>query len=155
MGGFTLTEVDFGAEGDAAPALPTNARGVLGRLRAIFDVLAAGLDTNVVTMPPVSGQVGHDVSGIGSGTKTVTMAGTRVALAPSTAAKYVTVQSHDANPLGSLLVVGGAAVVAATGSRQGIALPPGGAYSFPCDNLNDVNLDGTVDGLVATYPYHT
>lgn len=99
------------------------------------------------------GKVGHDISGISNGNGTVTTAGTRVALASSTTAKYVIITAKEANT--GVIVVGGATVVAAASTRQGTPLNPGGSIGLPIDNLADVYLDSTVSAEGVTFTYVT
>jgi len=87
------------------------------------------------------------------GSKTVTTAGTRVTLAASTACKHVDIQALATNT--DVIVVGGTTVVAASGSRRGVALNPGDVYSVDIDNLNDVNLDSVVSGEGVSFVYYT
>ena len=93
---------------------------------------------------------GHDVTGVLSGRKVVTTAGTRVALAGSTAAKSVLICAETDNT--GVIVVGSAAgVIAAIGTREGIPLAAGDAVSLRCDNLADIGIDSTVNGDGVTF----
>lgn len=98
--------------------------------------------------------VGHGVTGLGSGRKIVTAAGTRVTLAASTAAKYVVITAETDNT--GVVVVGSAAgVIAALATREGTPLSAGDSISLPVDNLADVGLDAMVNGDGVTYSYGT
>lgn len=91
-------------------------------------------------------------SAIGDGLKLVAAAGTREALAASTACKWVSVTAKQTNT--GVIVVGGTSVVAASGAtRRGTPLAAGDSFSFQIDNLNDVNIDATVSGEGVTYTY--
>ena len=88
---------------------------------------------------------------IADGRTTVTTAGTRVALASSTACKQVTITAETDNT--GIIVVGGSTCVAALATRRGTPLFPGDTLSLDIDNLADVFLDSTVstDGVTYTY----
>jgi hypothetical protein len=88
----------------------------------------------------------------GDGRKTVTTAGTRVALAASTACKWVIVQALPANT--DWVFVGAAAtVVAAGGSERGTGLLAGDSATIPVTNLSLVGLDSRVNGEGVTFTY--
>lgn len=103
----------------------------------------------------ISGSVttASPITGIATGRTTVTTAGTRVVLAASTACKKIDIQALASNT--DVVVIGGTSVVAAIGTRQGIALYPGDTYTIDIDNLNDVNLDSVVSGEGVSYTYYT
>jgi hypothetical protein len=69
----------------------------------------------------------------GDGTKNVTTAGTRVALAASTTCKWVIVTARPANT--GKVVVGTVSCVAAAGSERGIVLAAGQSTGVPATNL--------------------
>ena len=110
-----------------------------------MSALPAG--TNVI------GKVGHDVTGIGDGRKTVATAGTREALADSTTAKLVIITAETDNT--GYVVVGGLTVVAALATRRGTPLNAGDSITLEVDDLADVYLDVTVSGDGCTYLYLT
>lgn len=90
----------------------------------------------------------------GDGRKTVTTAGTREALAASTAAKWVAITALDDN--GGAVVVGGAStVVAALASRRGTPLMAGEDLTLPVSDLADVGLDVEVSGDGVSFIYGT
>lgn len=91
----------------------------------------------------------HAATGVIDGRTTVTTAGTRVALASSTAAKQVIITAETDNT--GIVVVGGSTVVAALATRQGTPLAAGDSVVLPIDNLADVNLDAMVNGEGVTY----
>ena len=105
--------------------------------------LAAG--TNAI------GLVGHDITSIGDGRKVVAAAGTRLALATSTACKGVIINAETDNT--GLIVVGGATVVAALATRQGTPLQAGDSIVLEIDDLADVYIDSTVTGDGVTFTY--
>lgn len=155
----------FGATADAAVAA-----GASGSISAKLRRISQGLEdlkTNVVLAAGTAaigklaansgvdiGSVGHNVTGIGDGRKTVTTAGTRVTLASSTAAKQVTLTALSGNT--GVIVVGGTACVAALGTRRGTPLNAGDSMGpIPVDDLNDINLDATVNGDGVSFTYLT
>lgn len=82
--------------------------------------------------------------------KIVTTAGTRVALASSTACKEVVITAETDNT--GIVVVGAAAtVVAAIATRRGVPLAAGDSIVLQTDNLADVGLDSTVSGDGVTF----
>lgn len=91
------------------------------------------------------------VQTIGDGRTVVTTAGTRVALAASTACKQVAITAETDNT--GLVVVGGSTVVAALATRRGIPLNAGDSITFDIDNLADVYIDSTVSTDGVTYAY--
>ena len=89
---------------------------------------------------------------IAQGTKVVTDAGTPEALAASaTPCKRVDVQALHTNT--DMVVVGGAGVIAAVGTRTGIALAAGQTYSFSIDDLSKVYIDAVVDAEGVSFTY--
>lgn len=101
----------------------------------------------------VIGKVGHDTTGGGCGRKTVASAGTREALAGSTAAKWVVITALHSNT--NIVVVGYGNVVAAAATRAGTPLEAGDSVVFPCDNLADIKVDAVVSGEGVSYTYGT
>ena len=89
---------------------------------------------------------------VATGRKVVATAGTREALAASTACKSVLITAELDNT--GVIVVGGAAVVAALATRQGTPLNPGQSATVPVSNLALVYLDTTVNGDGVTYSYY-
>ena len=100
------------------------------------------------------GKVDHTTTGIGSGRKVVTTAGTRVALATTTLAKWVTITAETDNT-GYVVVGSAAGVIAALGTREGVPLAAGDSITLPLDDLADVGLDSTVNGDGVTFTYGT
>ena len=84
------------------------------------------------------------------GRKVVTTAGTRVALASSTACKEVVITAELDNT-GVVAVGAAATVVAALATRTGVPLNAGDSIVLQIDNLADVGLDSTVSGDGVTF----
>jgi hypothetical protein len=93
------------------------------------------------------------ISGIGHGVKTVTTAGTDVALAASTACKRVTIQAQTDNT--SIIAVGGSGVDATIATGTGVILYPGDVFELDIDNLADIYIDSLVNGEGVRYCYFT
>jgi hypothetical protein len=84
------------------------------------------------------------------GRKVVTTAGTRVALASSTACKEVVITAETDNT--GIVAVGAAATVVATiATRTGVPLAAGDSIVLQIDNLADIGLDATVSGDGVTF----
>jgi hypothetical protein len=81
------------------------------------------------------------------GSKNVTTAGTRVALAASTACQAVLIQAKAANT--GIIYVGGSTVSA----TSGIFLYPGESVEISIDNLSKVYLDSSVNGEGVVFTY--
>jgi len=87
---------------------------------------------------------------IDTGRKTVTTAGTRVAIASSTTPiKKALIQAERDNT--GTVVVGGSSVVAALTTRQGIALSNDDAVVIQANDLANVYIDSEVNGEGVTY----
>ena len=114
-------------------------------IKRIGDILNSGI--NVTSTGGGSGA--NTV--ILNGRKEVTVAGTAEALAASTACVSVTIQAEFNNT--GIILVGGASVVAAEGTRQGIALSAEDSITINIDDLSKVFLDTTVatDGVTFIY----
>lgn len=97
-------------------------------------------------------QTNHGITGIGDGRKIVTAAGTRETLASSTTVKKVDIQAllTNTNPV----VIGSSTVVAAAGTRRGVALNAGDVYSLEIDNLADIYIDAVTSGEGVSYTYY-
>ena len=89
-------------------------------------------------------------STITDGRKVVTTAGTRVALASSTACKEVVITAELDNT-GVVAVGAAATVVAALATRTGVPLNAGDSIVLQIDNLADVGLDSMVSGDGVTF----
>jgi hypothetical protein len=83
-------------------------------------------------------------TGLADGVKTVASAGTDVALASTTACKWVLVQAQTDNT--GLIAVGATGVDATEATGTGYTLYPGDAVMVEIDNLADVFIDSTVSG---------
>ena len=84
------------------------------------------------------------------GRKVVTTAGTRVALATSTACKEVVITAETDNT-GVVAVGAAGTVIAALATRTGIPLNAGDSIVLQTDNLADVGLDSMVSGDGVTF----
>ena len=85
---------------------------------------------------------------VGDGTSLVTIAGTKVQL-PDVDCKRVFIQALDDNV--GTLVIGGVTVVAAVGTRRGMALYPSQGQWFNVSNLNLLYIDSTSNGDTISY----
>lgn len=133
------TAVALGADGDYHPP--------------IFDASGRLHVAPLVAGSAVIGKVDHSSTGIGHGVTTVTTAGTDVALAGSTAAKWVTVQAQTDNT--GWIAVGATGVDATEATGDGVLLDAGESFTLPVDNLADVFIDSTVNGEGVRYTYGT
>ncbi len=114
--------------------------------------LGANNDVTVAAGSALIGRVDHASTGVGSGRKVVTTAGTRVTLASSTVARTVLIAAETDNT--GVIVVGSAAgVIAVLATREGVPLSAGESLSLPIDNLADVGIDSTVSTDGVTYVY--
>uniref|UniRef100_A0A6H1ZIM7 Uncharacterized protein n=1 Tax=viral metagenome TaxID=1070528 RepID=A0A6H1ZIM7_9ZZZZ len=120
---------------------------LLARLKDLLTgiVLAAGT--------AVIGKVGHDTTGIGDGVTVVATAGTDVALATTTTAKFVIIQAQTDNT--STIAVGATGVDATVATGTGVVLYPGDIIILAVDDLADVYIDSLVSGEGVRYTYFT
>ena len=87
---------------------------------------------------------------LSDGRKAVTTAGTRVPLDASLARiGKVTITAEETNT--GIIVVGGATVVAAVGTRRGTPLRARDVAEVDVNQLTDVYLDSTVNGEGVTF----
>jgi len=119
--------------------------------RVKIEVGADGAATDVSATNPLP--ITHNVTSIGHGVKTVTTAGTDVALAASTAAKKVIIQAQTDNT--SIIAVGATGVDATVATGTGIILYPGDTITLECDNLADIFIDSLVNGEGVRFTYLT
>lgn len=112
---------------------------------------ADGTANDASATNPVPVQTVSANTTIADGRTTVTTAGTRVALASSTACKQVAITAETDNT--GLIVVGGSTCVAALATRRGIPLNPGDTITLDIDNLADIFIDSTVNTDGVTYLY--
>lgn len=87
------------------------------------------------------------------GVKTVTTAGTDVALATSASARWVIIQAQTDNT--GVIAVGEAGVDATVATGTGVALAAGESISLPADDLAGIYIDATVSGDGVRYTYIT
>lgn len=97
---------------------------------------------NVERIMPV--RAGDIASALTDDRKTVTTAGTAVAIHASLACRWVLVTALKTNT--DVVAVGGSGVVAASGSIKGQPLSPGESVSLPVDNASKVFVDARVNG---------
>lgn len=88
---------------------------------------------------------------MGHGVKTVTTAGTDVALAGSTNAKYATIQAQTDNT--GYIAVGASGVDATEATGTGILLASGESVTVLCEDLASIYIDATVSGEGVRYVY--
>lgn len=112
---------------------------------------ADGSATDSSAANPLPVFVSHD--GIGDGRKVVAAAGTAEALAASTPIKRVHIQALESNT--DMVVVGGATVVAASGTRRGIALVAGQSVTLQIDDLAKIYVDAVTNGEGVSYVYES
>ena len=118
-----IMKVTYGADGSFTLVSPTNP----------FPVTVQSANTTVT-----------------DGRKVVTTAGTRVALATSTACKEVVITAETDNT--GIVAVGAAAtVIASLATRTGVPLAAGDSIVLQIDNLADIGLDATVSGDGVTF----
>lgn len=91
------------------------------------------------------------ITSIGHGVKTVTTAGTDVALASSTPCKRVDIQAQTDNT--GIIAVGGSGVDFTVATGTGIILSPGDIYSLEIDDLADIYIDSSVNGDGVRYSW--
>lgn len=111
------------------------------------------LNAKKVTVVDASGNATSSTpSSIGDGLKLITTAGTREALASSTACRSVVITAKQTNT--NIVAVGGSTVVAASGAtRRGTPLNAGDSIAIDIDDLSKVYIDAIVDGEGVTYTY--
>jgi hypothetical protein len=139
----TTVSVNTGATGASSPRVTV---AVDSATVAGSATLPAG--TNTI------GAVNHAVTGLGHGFKTSTSVGTGVAIATTTAAKFITLQAYRSNT--GFVAVGGSSGVnasATAGTGSGLNLAAGESVTFPIDNLADVFIDVTISGEGVRYTY--
>lgn len=96
----------------------------------------------------INEEIGHDA--VGELTKSVSTAGTAVQI-DSNSCKRAFVQAMEDNS--GVVVIGGSAVVAAQGTRKGLALYPSQGQWFVVSNTNLLYIDSTQDGDTVTVFY--
>jgi len=129
--------VDLGANNDV-----TVTGTVTANLSATDNAVLDNIDAN--TAP---------TTGLNTGRKVVTTAGTAVALATSTTCKWVQITAETDNT--DLIVVGDSGVIASLSTREGTPLYAGDTLTIPIDNLADVYIDSLVSGEGVTFLYGT
>ncbi len=160
-GAVTIADGANVSQGAIADTAYTSGAGTtISLLKAVFARLRGGQATMANSLPVTVASdqasfptVQAPYSTINGGRTTVTTAGTRVTLAATTACKRLVVTALSTNT--GTIVVGGTAVVAAAGTRQGTPLLAGDAFELFIDDLNKVNLDATVSAEGVSYTFFT
>jgi hypothetical protein len=144
-------ERDDGKKVKALANVVVNESGVVQSAGTATDpvhaVLDSALDKDIDSITTVE----QPASSLGHGVTNVTTAGTEVALAASTACKYVIVQARYENT--SKIAVGGTGVDATATTGTGIILESGDSIMLDVDNLADVYIDSLVNGEGVRYTY--
>lgn len=139
---------------DAGNPIPMSASSLplpTGAATAANQQTDALTDTELRATPvPVTTPV---TTGLNTGRKTVTTAGTAVAIASSTTCKWVAITAETDNT--DIIVVGDSGVVASLATREGVPLSAGDSIVIPIDNLSDVYIDSLVNGEGVTFLYGT
>jgi len=138
-------------DSDGRPYRPVLGEDSSGNKYVLITNSSGQLEIVLVSGTAAIGLVGHNITGLADGVKTVSTVGTDEALAASTPAKLVIVQAQTDNT--GLIAVGNAGVDATEATGTGIILYAGDSVPIPCDNLNDIYIDATVatDGVRFTY----
>lgn len=126
-------------------------KGIFARLRGGQATMANSLPVTLASDQASFPTLEAPNTAINTGRTTVTTAGTRVTLAVTTACKRLLLTALSANT--GTIVVGGAAVVAAVGTRQGTPLLAGDTFELFIDDLNKISIDSTVNGEGVSYTY--
>jgi len=121
-----------------------------GQLSDGHNVVVTSAPTTAVTIA-ANVNVDHVINNVGHGVKTVTTAGTDVALAGVTVCRKVDIQAQTDNT--GLIAVGGSGVDATESTGTGIILNAGDSYSVEIDDLANIFIDSTVNGEGVRYTY--
>jgi hypothetical protein len=150
-----LQIMDDWDESDRAKVNPiagqAGVQGGSGTTNALTQRVVLATDVALPTGTNTLGKLEHTTTGLGHGVTTVTTAGTDVALAASTAAKWVIIQAQTDNT--SSVAVGATGVDATVATGTGILLAAGEAVTLMIDNLADVFIDSLVNGEGVRYSY--
>lgn len=121
--------------------------------REAADVVLSDTSGNPLGTAAAPLPVNHSTTSLGHGHKEVTTAGTPVALAASTPAKWMTIQAYRSNT--GYIAIGGSGVNASstTGTGTGMTLGAGEAVTLPIANLSSIYLDATVNGEGVRFTY--
>lgn len=155
-----LDQIELNQDSQTAilTAMDADTGGILTAVQLIDNAISGNeMQVDVVGSLPagsaIIGNVGHAITGMGHGVKTITSAGTDEALAGSTACKRVVIQSQTDNT--GLIAVGATGVDATVATGTGILLYPGDSFELEIDNLADVFIDASVNGEGVRYTYFT
>lgn len=166
-GSITVDSITGAVEitNDAGNPIPVNGTVTANAGTGTFTVDGSGVTQ------PVSGTVTANLSatdntvldnidantapttGLNTGRKTVTTAGTAEAIAASTTCKWVQITAETDNT--GIVVVGDSGVIASLSTREGTPLNAGDTVTIPIDNLADVYIDSTVNGEGVSFLYGT
>lgn len=145
---------DNGGPGSSPPSLANGGSGILGYLRNILDALRGTLTVGGTVAVSSVPQPTVTASALANARVTVTTAGTRVALNGSAlVVRRVVLMAFLTNT--GVVVPGGSSVVAASASRNGVALNAGDTITLYNVDLNAVYIDSTVNGEGVTVTYQT
>lgn len=118
-----------------------------GLAQATADIIAA------VSAVVGGGGGSTSYTSLGTGRKVVATAGTAETLvAASTPSLLVTITALSSNT--DTVVIGGASVVAAIGTRQGTPLEPGDSVDSSIDDLQKLYVDSVVNGEGVSFTYY-
>lgn len=107
---------------------------------------------SIAVSPRAAVYTTHPATSLGDGRKTVTSGGTAVPLvASSTPCFWVTITAETDNT--GVIAVGGSTVVAALGTRRGLALAAGASVTLSINDLANVYIDATVNTEGVTFTY--
>lgn len=128
-----------------------------GDLRQVI-VIGSGEEAGNSDIAPVNATYGVSVkpespTTIGHGRKTVTSAGTALALAATTTCRYVIVTALDTNT--DVISIGATGVIASNASnlRTGVPLLPGQGIRIEVRDLASLFVDSVVSGEGVSYAY--
>lgn len=134
-------------EGDAGAVRMSGNRNLYVQIRD-----AAGNERGLNINASNQLSVSSASSGTGDGRQTVTTAGTRVQFSSQSTSRVI-VQALAENT--DVVVIGGSTVVAAAGTRRGVAIFATQSYVFQISNLNLLYIDSVVSGEGVSYYYET
>lgn len=145
-----MAEVKRGAL--QSPANASRTTSTIVRHTQIIGANGSPMPSGATASDPIHVSTGGAIATtVGDGRKTVTTAGTAVALSTTTTIKEVTCTAETDNT--DIVVVGGSTVVASLATRRGNPLYPGDSITLAADNLNEVYVDSLVNGEGVTFSY--
>lgn len=152
---FQYLKLAYGADGTAtivttSAPLPTTDATVLAAVDGLEALLTSLGGKDFATQATLAAILAAEtvprdqVSTLTDGRKTVTSAGTALAIRASLACKWVTVTALLTNT--TQVNVGGSGVLATLGASSGTPLLPGGSVTIPVSNANLVFVDARTSG---------